>query len=41
MSYADRLNNLHIGLVTAVKGRVVDVHFTDNLPLIYSILHNT
>jgi F-type H+-transporting ATPase subunit beta len=39
MRSADSLNNVHIGLVTAVKGSVVDVHFTDDLPLIYSVLH--
>ena len=41
MSSADSLNTVHIGLVTAVKGSVVDVNFTDDLPLIYSELHNT
>ena len=41
MSTADSLNNVHIGLVTAVKGSVVDVRFTDELPLIYSVLHIT
>jgi hypothetical protein len=41
MSSADSLNNVHIGLVTAVKGSVVEVYFTDDLLLIYSVLHNT
>ncbi len=35
----NNLKNHAVGLVTAIKGSVVDVRFMDDLPLIHSILH--
>jgi F-type H+-transporting ATPase subunit beta len=33
-------NSIHYGKIISVRGSVVDVHFENNLPLIYTLLHS-
>ncbi|PJB53885.1 MAG: F0F1 ATP synthase subunit beta, partial [Bdellovibrio sp. CG_4_9_14_3_um_filter_39_7] len=39
MNLADKTLDKNIGIVTAVRGSVVDVQFIRDLPLIHSVLH--